>query len=414
MRRLFVYLGVGAVLAVGGAGLASAQTAVSAPSIDVQDPAVQAEIDALNQTIGQRKTQLDDLHRQIDAYQRQIDQKETRQESLQNELDLLSARMQQTQLAIQANQAQTDQANANLDILDKQIGDVQRQLARQRELIGGLLQGMDATDRQFTLQNLLSQTSFHDLFDRLEGIENVNQDLLKAVQEAEAAKRHISQAATDEQAKRVQLAALADDLAHARGILQDEAAAKQQLIDDTRSSESRFQSLVADLRKEQAQTQNDVQDLQSELEGKLRQKNPAATAQLAWPADPVRGLSTLFHDPTYPFNNLFPHTGIDIPEPQGTPVHAAAAGYVAWVRSGPLYGNYVMIVHADGVATLYAHLSRPLVRQNQYVDQGDEIALSGGLAGAPGSGFSTGPHLHFEVRRDGIPVDPLAYLPPRP
>jgi murein DD-endopeptidase MepM/ murein hydrolase activator NlpD len=70
-----------------------------------------------------------------------------------------------------------------------------------------------------------------------------------------------------------------------------------------------------------------------------------------------------------------------------------------------------MIIHANGLATLYAHMSRLDVVQDQYVTRGQVIGLSGGRAGSPGAGFSTGPHLHFEVREDGIPVDPYKYLP---
>ena len=69
-----------------------------------------------------------------------------------------------------------------------------------------------------------------------------------------------------------------------------------------------------------------------------------------------------------------------------------------------MYGNYVMVIHTNGIATLYAHLSRIDVVADQFVSRGDII-------GAVGStGFSTGPHLHFEVRLNGIPTDPLSYL----
>ena len=127
-----------------------------------------------------------------------------------------------------------------------------------------------------------------------------------------------------------------------------------------------------------------------------------------------RGLSTLFHDPTYPFRHLFEHTGVDIPEPVGTPVHAAAAGYVAWVRASRDYGNYIMIIHEDGLATLYAHLSAQWAKPDQFVNQGEVIGKSGGVPGMPGAGLSTGAHVHFEVRKDGIPVNPMEYLPRQP
>jgi murein DD-endopeptidase MepM/ murein hydrolase activator NlpD len=102
-----------------------------------------------------------------------------------------------------------------------------------------------------------------------------------------------------------------------------------------------------------------------------------------------------------------PHRGIDIAGPVGTPVVAAAGGEVisaGWNSGG--YGNLVRLRHADGSVTLYAHNSRLLVRRGQTVEQGQPIAEMGS------TGFSTGPHLHFEVHPDGQrAVNPIAFLP---
>jgi len=98
------------------------------------------------------------------------------------------------------------------------------------------------------------------------------------------------------------------------------------------------------------------------------------------------------------------HAGIDIAAPYGTPIHAAAAGAVVlagWVSG---YGNYTCIDHGGGLATCYAHQSSYAVSQGASVDQGQVI----GYVGCTGHCF--GPHLHFEVRINGTPVDPLGYL----
>jgi len=74
--------------------------------------------------------------------------------------------------------------------------------------------------------------------------------------------------------------------------------------------------------------------------------------------------------------------------------------------------SYILIEHGDGLASIYGHVSRIDVAPEQYVRTGEIIGLSGGMPGFPGTGkFSTGPHLHFEVRVNGIPDDPLKYLP---
>jgi murein DD-endopeptidase MepM/ murein hydrolase activator NlpD len=130
---------------------------------------------------------------------------------------------------------------------------------------------------------------------------------------------------------------------------------------------------------------------------------PAASAGasgLMWPV--VGTLNDYFGSPrgggTY-------HSGIDLGAPTGTPIAAAAGGQIVLVSAGGGYGNYVVIRHDDGTETLYAHLSEVWVAQGQWVAQGEGI----GAVGA--TGWATGPHLHFEVRVGGVPVDPLYYLP---
>jgi len=96
------------------------------------------------------------------------------------------------------------------------------------------------------------------------------------------------------------------------------------------------------------------------------------------------------------------HYGVDISAPSGTPIRAAADGVVVFAGWRRAYGNTVIIDHGNGVATLYAHCSRILVSEGEVVKQGQVIALVGS------TGLSTGPHLHFEVRHYGEPINPLA------
>ncbi len=98
------------------------------------------------------------------------------------------------------------------------------------------------------------------------------------------------------------------------------------------------------------------------------------------------------------------HAGTDVGVMTGTTVRASRAGQVTvagWLGG---YGNCVMIDHGDGVVTVYGHLSEVTVSVGEYVDQGERVALSGN------TGRSTGPHLHFEIRVNGVPVDPEPYL----
>lgn len=98
------------------------------------------------------------------------------------------------------------------------------------------------------------------------------------------------------------------------------------------------------------------------------------------------------------------HAGLDIPSPLGTPVAASSAGVVVRAGTAQGYGNLVEIDHGGGVHTRYGHLSSILVERGEHVEQGATVGLVGS------TGHSTGNHLHFEVRLDGQPVDPLGAL----
>lgn len=99
------------------------------------------------------------------------------------------------------------------------------------------------------------------------------------------------------------------------------------------------------------------------------------------------------------------HEGIDIAVPTGTPVRAAAGGRVKFAGRYGAYGLLVIVDHGGGITTRYAHNSRLLVEVGDEISRGEVIAISGD------TGRSTGPHLHFEIRKDGRALDPLPYLP---
>lgn len=116
------------------------------------------------------------------------------------------------------------------------------------------------------------------------------------------------------------------------------------------------------------------------------------TSPFGWRMDPV-------------MHQYWLHTGMDIGVPIGTPVHAAAGGDVLVAGWETGYGNTVVIDDGGGISTLYAHLERILVQEGERVGQGEVVALSGM------TGWATGPHVHFEIRVNGSPINPAPYLP---
>jgi murein DD-endopeptidase MepM/ murein hydrolase activator NlpD len=164
---------------------------------------------------------------------------------------------------------------------------------------------------------------------------------------------------------------------------------------------SELQAEAVSVRKGMDQRADFMNVVESELVA-----NAARSALLPRNAPVVEGfVGSGYGMRTDPFTGEYTmHAGIDFAGPVGTPIYAAAGGVVASADGHPEFGNVVKIDHGNGLQTLYAHTSRMLVKAGEIVHKGQQIALIGT------TGRSTGPHLHFEVHVNGVPVNPAKYL----
>lgn len=191
---------------------------------------------------------------------------------------------------------------------------------------------------------------------------------------------------------------------------------KMRVLTDTKSSEQKYRTLLESLRRQYQSIEGEIRGYEETVRKKLEEqkkiKNLGSASLLSWPV-PSRVITAIFHDPDYPYRRVFEHSGIDIRASHGTPALAAAAGYVARAKrcSSTSCYSYILLVHTGNLSTLYGHLSSIAVGDDQFVNRGDVIGYTGGTPGTVGTGpFVTGPHLHFETRMNGIPVDPTQYM----
>lgn len=152
---------------------------------------------------------------------------------------------------------------------------------------------------------------------------------------------------------------------------------------------------------------DDAHDLGQKLEEIFAQKKDRINFVTASPNMlPVQGwVTSSFGMRKHPIGRGFRmHSGIDIASPRGTAVKSPAGGKIVFTGRRGGYGQVLIIQHGYGVSTMYAHLNRIVVKNGDKVKRGDALGEVGS------SGYSTGPHLHYEVQVDGIPSDPLAFV----
>jgi murein DD-endopeptidase MepM/ murein hydrolase activator NlpD len=244
----------------------------------------------------------------------------------------------------------------------------------------------DLLERTEFLERISAQD--RDITDRVRGLRDQAQD--QAVELADLEQRE-QLAAERILQERDQIASAQGQLVSSRDQLAAARADRRGALASVRSEKEEAMEHLAALEAEQARVAGALQG--APAPGPIKQ----GSGQLIWP---VNGTFTS------PFGMRWGrlHAGIDISVPEGTPIRAADSGTVVlmgWVGG---YGNYTCVQHTGSMSTCYAHQSSFATSNGASVSQGQVIGYSGN------TGNSTGPHLHFEVRIGGSPVDPMGYL----
>ena len=303
------------------------------------------------------------------------------------------------------NRRQLDAANASLQLHANAL--------RQR-IVGAYEQG----DVSY-LNVLLSATSFSDFVERWEDIRMLIDANQRTVRERRDAEARVALIQRDLQASQTQLSASVARQQQARFALDALEGQRRTLVAaaDTRRREVAME--VTELEGLSASEESALQGLivERQREEEARRASERRASGLAgepvpsggggamgWPASgPITSPFGYRADPYGSGASDF-HPGIDIGAPYGSTITAAADGTVIFAGWYGGYGNAVIIDHGGGVSSLYGHCSQLLVSEHQSVQRGQAIAAVGS------TGHSTGPHVHFEVRVNGSPVDPLSRL----
>jgi murein DD-endopeptidase MepM/ murein hydrolase activator NlpD len=359
---------------------------------------IDERISVLNSRIASARAKEGVLTQQISVVTTKIRALTDDVRSAQGRLNLL-----ESQLAL--HQARLERLNAVFVLQTKKLNLLRRAyfvaLARvQKRLVEEY-----ETPSVSTVDVMLSSTNFANFLDTLEYAQritsqnkHVSDQLLSARREMHAIRERTR---NTKHAAAVETAAVRAHVAEQHSVTQELISSQQQLATARQSK----RDSLSDVQESEREFLHEVEGLQAAsqaLAAKLRASASSGPSHVSssgfiWPVNgPI----------TSPFGWRWGrmHEGIDIGVPSGTPIHAAAAGTVVYCGWMSGYGNLVAIDHGGGLSTAYGHQSSIAAGCGQSVGQGDVI----GYVGCTGHCF--GPHLHFEIRVNGTPVDPLGYL----
>ena len=381
-----------------------------------QTSLINKEIKNLNSDIDGKKNQIKKMRNKQKEFSEAIAQKQSEKASLNNQLAILDNRLAKAELDIELVETDIGLVELETQKTDIAIESKNKEIKKEREDIANVLQLLQKKDNVTTLEIMLVNSTLSDFLSQVKYLEDINENVKDSLLGLKKLKNQLEKEKRNLEEQNKDLDKSKEDLINKQKQLESEQDTKILVLSQVNQSERQYQRLLAEAKKEQEEAAAEIASLEklvrakiAKLEGRKLEFNDEG---LIWPV--ARNVITAyFHDPDYPFRYIFEHPGVDIRAGQGTSLKAAASGYVARTKNGGKTGySYIMIIHGDGLSTVYGHVSKMYVSEDEYVVQGQTIGLTGGLPGTPGAGrLTTGPHLHFEVRLNGIPVDPLSYLP---
>ncbi len=373
------------------------------------------EVNALNKEIAARKDKIKQLEETISKYNKNIAQKQLEGVSLRNQIGILDNKLEKISVDIELTREKIKETELEIEALQLSIKDKEVVIARQKLVITEIIQNLHANDQKNYLEILLTNDSFADFYNQAKYLEDIYVDLGRSVKSLRLAKEDLENKRQQADTRRLTFEDLKKQLEDQKTDLNEQTGVKQNLLVQTKSSEMHYQTLLTSLKKQYQVIEGEVRSYEDQVRKKLEAQDKIQVdgdVLMAWPT-PGHYITSYFHDPEYPYRRVFEHSAIDVRAAQGTPIRAAASGYVGRAKTCTLSScySYVLLIHTGNISTVYGHMSRIIVSEDSFVNRGDIIGYSGGTPGTVGAGpFVTGAHLHFEVRKNGIPVNPLGYL----
>jgi murein DD-endopeptidase MepM/ murein hydrolase activator NlpD len=350
-----------------------------------------------------------DLQSQLDEKRAQLEHANAREGVLSSTIQRLGDRIDQLrgEVATLRNreaivQAELDKKEAELKRAKDRLVRLRVRLKRSLKVLRERLVAIYESSSPDTLTVILNSKGFDDLLSRYEYLKRIQSQDTSIAERVRSLRDQTKDTVERVRAARNEIAAKRAELARTRSELES-------LEGDLATAREQDEQALAQVQDHQHQLEGDIGDLEGQIQAQLQ---AAQTSEPALPAGPIQGASASgFIWPVsgpvvsgYGMRWGQLHAGVDIAVPAGTPIRAAASGTVVLAAVTGGYGNYTCIDHGGGVSTCYAHQSSYAVSSGQSVDQGQVI----GSVGCTGHCF--GDHLHFEVRVNGSPVDPMGYL----
>lgn len=367
----------------------------------------------------------EDLTNQLDSIQQQVNQQnaakvdaETVIGSVSEQLRQIEEQLRQATAELGTIKEQRVAVENDITLNERQLAEAQKRLEGRESVFYKRVRDIYINGRLSYLDVVIGSKDFSDFANRLEVLKRIIDSDITLINEIKKERADIEAHKQKLEADRAKLVELEKAALAKQAEIEQKKAERNVVLQKAQNDRATAMQAIEELNASSAQVSAMLKERQAARAAAAAAAAAAAqssggqgasdnwvqgTGQLGWP---VSGeITSPYGYRVHPiWGTTIYHSGIDIGVDEGTPVHAADGGVVVWSGWMGGYGYAVVIDHGNGLSTLYGHNSELAVDEGQSVAKGQVISYAGS------TGNSTGPHVHFEVRVNGDPVDPMGYL----
>ena len=368
----------------------------------------------------------EDLTNQLDSIQQQVNQQnaakadaETVIGSVSEQLRQIEEQLRQATAELGTIKEQRVAVENDITLNERQLAEAQKRLEGRESVFYKRVRDIYINGRLSYLDVVIGSKDFSDFANRLEVLKRIIDSDITLINEIKKERADIEAHKQKLEADRAKLVELEKSALAKQAEIEQKKAERNVVLQKAQNDRATAMQAIEELNASSAQVSAMLKERQAARAAAAAAAASAAaqssggqgasdnwvqgTGQLGWP---VSGeITSPYGYRVHPiWGTTIYHSGIDIGVDEGTPVHAADGGVVVWSGWMGGYGYAVVIDHGNGLSTLYGHNSELAVDEGQSVAKGQVISYAGS------TGNSTGPHVHFEVRVNGDPVDPMGYL----
>lgn len=346
------------------------------------------------------QTQREELQNQLNEANGELEEVQSNLSENLQQIEKLDERIETTETQLEEQESKITELKNSINEIETELNIVSEKYDKQKELFKQRLAAIyEAGETQY-LDILLKSRSLSDFLSSyyiITEMAEIDNDLISELEEK---KKTIDLSKQKLENEKNELATIVENQTRVARTLQNTKKMRESFIEKLSDEEKELQSKIDEINTQYEEVNRQILA--------LVQQGIDTTyigGELAWPVPGYTRITSKYAMRVHPITGQYKlHTGVDIGAPEGANFVAANDGIVIKAGMNTAYGNMVIIDHGGGISTLYAHGSEILVEVGQNVKRGDAVLKVGS------TGYSTGPHAHFEVRINGVTTDPLPYI----